>query len=135
MVLTFNAKGKLTRILGMTSNVKVRFCQKVLMFLSWLQTDEHFSSLKILKKWILVIFKAALSSQRQPSCLYKPLSFKLQDILKILSNFQLQELKFSFSGKKNVRLFGVFKNISIFWQKRTFGKWYIIIFSWCKLCC
>ena len=45
-------------------------------------TDEHFSFLK-LKIWILVILKAALASQRQTSCPYKPL------ILQFLSNFQM----------------------------------------------
>ena len=31
----------------LTAPVKVRFCQIVLMFLSELQTDKHFSSLKL----------------------------------------------------------------------------------------
>ena len=43
-------------------------------FLSYLQTDEQFTSLN-LKIWILGIFKAALASQMQPSCPYKPVSF------------------------------------------------------------
>ena len=34
------------------ASVKARFCQKIIMFLSKLQTDEHFSFLK-LKIWIL----------------------------------------------------------------------------------
>ena len=34
-------------------DIKVHFCQKILMFLSYLQTDEHFIFLN-LKIWILV---------------------------------------------------------------------------------
>ena len=34
-------------------DIKVRFCQKILMFLSYLQTDEHFIFLN-LKIWTLV---------------------------------------------------------------------------------
>ena len=53
--------------MGNLQVIKVRFCQKVLMFLSYLHTDEHFGFLNM-KIWISVIFKAALASQMLPSC-------------------------------------------------------------------
>ena len=61
-----------------------------------------------------MIFKAALASQRWPSCPYKPLSIQTLRHLQFLSNVQSSKFKLSVSGKKNVRLFGVItKNISI----------------------
>ena len=82
------------------------------MFLSYLQTDEHFTFLN-LKIWILVIFKAALASQRRLSCPYKPLSFQTLRHPQFLSNFQSPKFKFSVSGKKNVRLFEVMTKTSV----------------------
>ena len=60
---------------------------------------QTFSSLK-LKIWNLVIFKAALASQRQPSCPYKTLSFQTLRHPQLISNFQSPKFKFSFSGKR-----------------------------------
>ena len=85
-----------------TANVvlKVRFCQKVQMFLSEIQTDKHFPSLR-LKIWILVIFKAALTSQRQPSCPYKPLSFQTLRNPQFSKEFSVTKIQiFSFRGEK-----------------------------------
>ena len=64
------------------------------MFLSYLQTDEHFTFLK-LKIWILVIFKAALAIQMWLSFPYKPLSFQTLRHSQFLSNFQPPKFKFS----------------------------------------
>ena len=74
--------------------------------------DYHFSSLKV-KFLIFVIFKAALASQRWPSCPYKPLSFQDLRHPQFLSNFQCPKFKFSVSGKKNVRLFGIMTKTSV----------------------
>jgi hypothetical protein len=89
-----------------------------------LQTDEHFSALK-LKIWILVILKAALDSQRQPSCPYKPLSFKTFSISKhfLVTKIQI----FSFRAEKCSSVWSYDKNISIFWQKRTFIECSLIV--------
>ena len=91
--------------------VKVSFCQKALISLSYRQTDEHFLILK-LKIWILVIFKATLDFQMWPSCPYKSLSFRTLRYPQILSNFQSPKFKFSVSGKKNVRRFDVMTKTS-----------------------
>ena len=59
-----------------------------------------------------MIFKAALASQRQPSCPYKALSFQMLRLPQ-LNNFQSPKFKFLVSGKKNVRLFGVMTKTSV----------------------
>ena len=66
-----------------------------------------------LKIWILVIFKAALASQRQPSCPYKALSFQTLRHPQFLSNFHSLKFKFSVSGKENVRLLEVIRELSV----------------------
>ena len=43
-----------------------------------------------------MIFKAAIASQRQPSCPYKPLSFQTLRHPQFLSNFQSQKFKYLF---------------------------------------
>ena len=48
-----------------------------------------------------------------PSCPYKPLSFQTLRYPQFLSNFQSPKFKFSVSGKKNVRLFGVMTKTSV----------------------
>ena len=73
--------------------IKVSFCQKVLMFLSYLQKDEHFTFLN------LKICKA--------------LSFQTYRHPQFLSNFQTPKFKFSVSWKKNVHLFGVMTKTSV----------------------
>jgi hypothetical protein len=60
-----------------------------------------------------MIFKATLTSQRWPSCPHKPLSFQTLRRPQFLSNFQSPKFKFSVSGKKNVRLFGVMTKTSV----------------------
>ena len=72
-----------------------------------------------------MIFKAALASQRWPSCPYKALSFQTLRHHQFLSNFQSPKFKLSDSGKKNVRLFD--KNISTFWKKHTFNVRYNLL--------
>ena len=67
----------------------------------------------------MVIFKAALASQRRPSCPYKPLSFQTLRHPQFLSNFQSPKFKFSVSGKKNVRLFGVMTKTSVLSDKNV----------------
>ena len=96
----------LFKSLQLVWRIKVRFCQKVLKFLLYLQTGERFTFLN-LKIWILVISKAALASQMLSFSSYKSLSFQTLKHSQFLSNFQSPKLKFSVSGKKNVRLFGV----------------------------
>ena len=92
--------------------LKVHFCQNVLMFLSYLQTEEHFTFLNLK----IQIFKAALASQMQPSCPYKPLSFQT------LSNFQSPKFKFStwFRKIKYSSVWRYDKYASILWQKCIF---------------
>ena len=98
------------------------FFQKVPGFLSGLQRHLHFSSLK-LNIWILVIFKAAIASQRQPSCPYKALSFQTLRHPQFLSNFQSPQFKFSVSGKINVRLFVVTTKTSVLSEKNVPLNW------------
>jgi hypothetical protein len=94
------------------------------MFLSHFQTDEHFISLN-LKIWILVIFKAALASQMQLSCPYKPLSFQTLKHLQFLRNISDTKIQiFNFREVKCSSVWRYDKNISIFWQKRTFTKFF-----------
>ena len=74
-----------------------------------------------------MIFKAALVSQRRPSCPYKALSFQTLRHPQFLSNFQSPKFKFSVSGKKNVCLFDVMtktlvpseKNVPLFTEANT----------------
>ena len=66
-----------------------------------------------------MIFNAALSSQRRPSCPYKLLSFKTLRHPHFLSNFLSPKFKFSVSGKKNVRLFGVMTKTSVLSDKNV----------------
>ena len=66
-----------------------------------------------------MIFKAALASQRWPSCPYKPLSFQTLRHPQFLSNFQSPKFKFSVSGKKNVRLFDAMKKTSVLSEKNV----------------
>ena len=60
-----------------------------------------------------MVFKVALVSQRRPSCPYKPLSFQTLRHSQFLSNFQSPKFKFSVSGKENVRLFEVIREVSV----------------------
>ena len=62
---------------------KGSFFQKVLMHLSYEQII--FLNLKF---FILVVFKAALACQGQPSCPYKPLSYQILKHSIFLSRFQ-----------------------------------------------
>ena len=84
------------------------------MFLSYLQTDEHFIFLN-LKIWILVMFKVALASKMWPS---KLSNFKTSSISKQFSVTKIQI--FSFREEKCSSVWSYDKNISVFWQKRTF---------------
>ena len=92
--------------------LKVRFCHKskqTNIFLSWNWKFEFWWFLRLpqpVKGGLL-----ALTSLSQ--------SFQTLRHPQFLSNFQSPKFKFSLSGKKNVRLFGVMTK-TIFWQKRTF---------------
>ena len=100
---------------------KVRFCQKVLMFLSCLQMDKQFTFLN-LKIWILLIFKGCPS---QPNAAFSPLktsklsNFKSSSITKQFSVTKIQTLKFR---KMKCSTVSYDKNIIIFWRKRTFKR-------------
>jgi hypothetical protein len=102
--------------------VKVRFCQNVLMFLSYPQTDEHFTFLNWI--WILVIYKAVLASQMRP---FLPLqASKLSNFKTFSISRQFSVTKtqiFKFRKIKCSSVWSYDKNISIFWQKRNFRWW------------
>ena len=70
------------------------------MFLSKLQRDEHFSSLK-LKIWILVIFKAALALF--PLQGSKLSNFKASSISKQFSVTKIQIFSFRENKNENLR--------------------------------
>ena len=91
--------------------LKVAFFQKVLMALSFPQTNEPFIFLN-LKIWILEVFKAALTSQARSSC------YQTWRNPHFLGKFQSRKFKFSSSGKWMVHMFEEMTNASALSEKK-----------------
>ena len=91
---------------------KVRFCQNVQMFLSYLQSDEHFTFLKLKILINCSEIENVLMLQCIEACKGKKSTFGwLGQPLKLL------KFKLSVSGKKNVGLFGVMTKASVLASK------------------
>ena len=103
--------------------VKVRFCQKVLITpnrrTSFFPETENMNFGDFLgcpSQELVNLLRNICPSQPKVAFLslqFKPLTFQNLKHPQFLSNFQSPNLKFSVSGKKNVRLFGVVTKTSV----------------------
>ena len=91
----------------LTKVVKVRFCQKIMMFLS----NQHFSFLK-LKIWFFVTENCLEIENALRFGSLEAFKDKKVTFVRLVQPWKSPKFKFSVSGKKNVRLFGVMTKTS-----------------------